>query len=162
MCRAQAPVAETSTPYQTDRLHRPEALPRQKPVPRRQARQTPARSPTARAPSAGAYGGARPDRRTRPHRIPRRRFAPDAAQNAPEATRNPERARSRANGGCGKRRMRQIADAANGGCGKRRMRQIADAANRGSIRIKPKNERKKEIVSQRQKALGRRGKSRIN
>jgi hypothetical protein len=65
-----------------------------------------------------------------------------------------------ANGGCGKRRMRQTADAANGGWSKRRMEQTADAANRGcgKSRIHPNTTEKrteKEIVPQRQKALGR-------
>ena len=75
-----------------------------------EARQTPARSLTARAPSAGAYGGARTDRRTSPHRV----------------TRQALRARSRPDRGCGKSRKRQIAEAANRGSGKSRKRQIAD------------------------------------
>ena len=49
-------------------------------------RQEPARSPyRARAATGGAYGGARTDRRTSPHR----RYAPEAAQNAPRASQKP-------------------------------------------------------------------------
>jgi len=50
---------------------------------KRRTRQEPGRSPHRARAVRCAYGGARPDRRTSPHR----RYAPDAAQNAPGASR---------------------------------------------------------------------------
>ena len=80
---ARTPGPPRSRPY----LARPPRT-RQKPPEARSASdagQTPARSPTARAPSAGAYGGARTDRHTSPHRVTRQalraRQRPERATN---------------------------------------------------------------------------------
>ena len=122
LCRAQAPVAETSTPYQTDRLHRPEALPRARRPPARMVARVPTGVPDRTAFRAGASRQTAPRTRratawhpyrARSHQkpVPRappfkarvvarvptgvpdrtafraKRFAPDAAQNAPRASR---------------------------------------------------------------------------
>ena len=153
---ARTPGPPRSRPY----LARPPRT-RQKPPEARSASdagQTPARSPTARAPSAGAYGGARTDRHTSPHRVTRQalraRQRPERATNhqKPGPHQKPGRRQPEALPRARRPLARMVARAPTGvpdrnsvtrqalrarsrpdrGCGKSRKRQIAEAANRGS------------------------------